>query len=124
MAQKTKQMELPLWQTGASGAAERSEQTSTAASGNERPGTRALMREVVDRLNIERAAKRVMSNKGAPGIDGMTVDELPGWLREQWPGVREQLLAGTYEPLPVRRVMIPKRGVASACSASRRLATG
>lgn len=65
---------------------------------------------MVDRLNIERAAKRVMRKKGAPGIDGMTVEELPGWLREQWPGVREQLLAGRYEPSPVRRVMIPKRG--------------
>lgn len=110
MAQKTKQMELPLWQTGASGAAERSEQTSTAASGNERPGTRELMKKVVDAANIELAARRVKSKKGAPGIDGMTVDELPGWLREQWPGVREQLLTGSYEPSPVRRVMIPKRG--------------
>jgi RNA-directed DNA polymerase len=110
MAQKSKQMELPLWQTGAPGEVGWSEQTSTAASGNERPGTRGLMREVVDLLNIERAAKRVMRKKGAPGIDGMTVEELPGWLREQWPGVREQLLAGRYEPSPVRRVMIPKRG--------------
>ncbi len=110
MAQKFKQLKLPLWATGESREAERSEQAPTATSGNERPGTRMLMDEVVAPLNIERAAKRVRSNKGAPGIDGMTVDELPGWLREQWPGVREQLLAGTYEPAPVRRVMIPKRG--------------
>lgn len=110
MAQKFKQMELPLWRTGASGEAGGSEQAPTAVQGDERPGTRALMREVVDRLNIERAAKRVISNKGAPGIDGMKVEELPGWLRKHWPGVREQLLAGSYEPKPVRRVMIPKRG--------------
>lgn len=110
MVQKFKQLKLPLWTTGESRESERSEQTPVAASGNGRPGTRALMSEVVDPLNIERAARRVRSNKGAPGIDGMTIGELPGWLREQWPGVREQLLAGTYEPSPVRGVMIPKRG--------------
>ena len=110
MAQKFKQLKLPLWTTGASRESPRSEQTPMAAGGNERSGTRTLIEEVVAPLNIERAARRVRSNKGAPGIDGMTVDELPGWLREQWPSVREQLLAGTYEPSPVRRVMIPKRG--------------
>ena len=110
MAQKSKQLELPLWANGAFRKPRRSEQTPTAATGNERPGTRALMQEVVSHRNIERAAKRVKSNDGAPGIDGMKVDELPGWLREHWPGVREQLLAGSYEPSPVRRVMIPKRG--------------
>jgi RNA-directed DNA polymerase len=110
MAQKSKQLELPLGTTGESRKAERSEQTPMATNGNERSGTRALMLEAVDRQNVWRAAKRVMSNDGAPGIDGMTVDELPGWLREHWSGVREQLLAGTYEPKPTRRVMIPKRG--------------
>jgi group II intron reverse transcriptase/maturase len=110
MVQKSKQLELPLWATGASREPERREQTPTAADGNERPGTRALMQEVVHHRNIERAAKRVMSNDGAPGIDGMTVDRLPDWLREHWSGVCEQLLAGSYEPAPVRRVMIPKRG--------------
>jgi RNA-directed DNA polymerase len=110
MAQKTKQLELPLWTTGASRESGRSEQTPTATNGNGRPGTCALMQEVVSHRNIERAAKRVKSNDGAPGIDGMTVDGLPGWLRERWPEVREQLLAGTYEPAPVRRVMIPKYG--------------
>lgn len=110
MAQKSTQLELPLGTTGASRKVERSEQTPTAANGNERSGTRALMLEAVDRRNIWNAAKRVMSNDGAPGIDGMTVDELTDWLREHWSGVREQLLAGTYEPKPVRRVMIPKRG--------------
>lgn len=110
MAQKFKQMKLRLWPTGASREASQSEQTPTATSGNERSGTRELMSRVVDRLNIELAAKRVRSNKGAPGIDGMKVEELDGWLREQWPGVREHLLAGTYEPSAVRRVMIPKRG--------------
>ena len=110
MAQKSKQLELPLGQGGESRRTQRSEQTSTATTGNGGLGTRTLMEEVVDGRNIKRAAKRVRSNKGAPGIDGMKVDELDGWMREHWPGVREQLLAGTYEPSPVRRVMIPKRG--------------
>ena len=110
MAQKTTQLELPLWSTGESRETSRSEQALTATTGNEGPGTRALMLEVVDHRNIERAARKVKSNRGAPGIDGMKVDELDGWLRERWPVVREQLLAGDYEPSPVRRVSIPKRG--------------
>ncbi|WP_045115404.1 group II intron reverse transcriptase/maturase [Plesiocystis pacifica] len=103
-------MELPLWATGGSGTPEGSGEASSARTGNEGPGTRALMEEVVDHRNLERAAKRVRQNRGSPGIDGMTVEELPRWMREQWPGIREQLLAGSYEPKPVRRVQIPKRG--------------
>ena len=110
MVQKTKQMELPLGPGGEVRPNQRSEQASTAATGNGGSGTRSLMEEVVSYQNIGPAAKRVRSNKGAPGIDGMGVDELGGWLREHWPGIRKQLLAGTYEPSPVRRVMIPKRG--------------
>jgi group II intron reverse transcriptase/maturase len=56
------------------------------------------------------ALKRVKENKGSPGIDGMTVDELPDWLRENWERIREELLAGTYQPQPVKRQLIPKRG--------------
>lgn len=110
MAQKSKQLELPLLATGESRKPERSEQTPTATTGNERPGTRALMQQVVEHRNIERAARRVKSNDGAPGTDGMTVEELPNWMREHWKGVREELLTGEYQPAPVRRVMIPKRG--------------
>jgi RNA-directed DNA polymerase len=54
------------------------------------------------------AYERVKSNKGSAGIDGMTVEELPGHLKEHWPAIREQLLSGTYRPQPVRRVEIPK----------------
>ena len=54
------------------------------------------------------ALKRVKSNKGSAGIDGMTVEELPGHLKEHWPAIREQLLNGTYKPQPVKRVEIPK----------------
>ncbi len=67
-----------------------------------------LMEVVCERDNCLQAMKRVKANKGSPGIDGMTVEELPGHLREHWPAIREQLLSGTYKPQPVRRVEIPK----------------
>ena len=67
-----------------------------------------LMEEVCERENCLRALKRVKSNKGSSGIDGMTVEELPGYLVEHWPAIREQLLSGTYMPQPVKRVAIPK----------------
>jgi len=66
------------------------------------------MEEVLQRDNMIRALKRVQSNKGAAGIDGMTVDQLAGYLREQWPMIRAQLLDDTYIPKPVRVVEIPK----------------
>lgn len=72
------------------------------------PRTDTLMEEVVHRENLLSALKRVRSNKGAPGVDGVTVDELPGLLREIWPRTREELLRATYTPSPVKRVEIPK----------------
>ena len=66
------------------------------------------MEEVCERENRREAMKRVKANQGSPGIDGMTVDELPGYLEQHWPAIREQLLSGTYEPQPVKRVEIPK----------------
>ena len=66
------------------------------------------MEEVCTRLNLTLALKRVKANKGGPGIDGMTVAELPDYLKEHWPTLQEQLLVGTYEPKPVKRVEIPK----------------
>ena len=84
---------------------------STAKREAESPAsTEHLMEEVCERENLKKALKRVRSNKGSPGIDGMTVDELPGYLKEHWPTHREQLLSGTYTPKPVRRVEIPKGG--------------
>jgi RNA-directed DNA polymerase len=83
----------------------------TAKRESESPASTAhLMEEVCERENLKKALKRVRSNKGSPGIDGMTVDELPGYLKEHWPTHREQLLSGTYTPKPVRRVEIPKGG--------------
>ena len=67
-----------------------------------------LMEEVCERENLKQALKRVKANKGAPGVDGMTVQALPAYLREHWPTIRASLLDGTYRPQPVRRVEIPK----------------
>jgi RNA-directed DNA polymerase len=67
-----------------------------------------LMEEVCERENCKQALARVKANKGSPGVDGMTVHELPEFLKQHWPTIREQLLSGTYKPQPVRRVEIPK----------------
>ena len=72
------------------------------------PPTENLMEEVLRRENLLAALRRVQVNKGVPGIDGMTVDELPDYLRTAWPAIREQLLSATYVPSPVREVQIPK----------------
>ncbi|MCL5005529.1 MAG: group II intron reverse transcriptase/maturase [Acidobacteria bacterium] len=66
------------------------------------------MEEVCERENCKQALARVKANKGSPGVDGMTVRELAGYLKQHWPAIREQLLSGTYKPQPVRRVEIPK----------------
>ena len=66
------------------------------------------MEEVVEPGNLRKALARVRRNKGAPGLDGMTVGELGVWLKDHWPETKSRLLDGTYEPQPVRRVEIPK----------------
>jgi group II intron reverse transcriptase/maturase len=68
------------------------------------------MAQVVARANALVALKRVRRNKGSPGIDGMTVDELTPYLRDHWPVLREALLTGTYQPNAVQRHAIPKSG--------------
>ena len=90
--------------------AEREETESRPAVHDpERPAsTNRLMEEVCERENLKDAVRRVQGNKGSPGVDGMTVDDLTGYLKQHWPALREQLLNGTYEPQPVRRVEIPK----------------
>lgn len=67
-----------------------------------------LLERILERDNMLAAWKRVKANRGAPGIDGMNVDEFAAFLKEQWLEIRASLLAGTYQPLPVRRVEIPK----------------
>ena len=79
-----------------------------AKSATERPATERLMEEVCERENVNKALRRVKSNQGSPGIDGMTVDKLRDYLIEHWPAIREQLIAGKYKPSAVKRVTIPK----------------
>jgi RNA-directed DNA polymerase len=70
--------------------------------------TSLLMQRIVERTNLQRALKQVQRNKGAPGVDGMTVEQLPNFLKQHWPQLREQLVTGRYKPQPVKRVEIPK----------------
>jgi RNA-directed DNA polymerase len=84
-------------------------ESSAGKRGTESPAiTEQLMEEVRGRENRKRALKRVKANKGSAGVDGMTVQQLPEYLKQHWPAIREQLLSGTYKPPPVRRVEIPK----------------
>ena len=83
-------------------------ETSMATGAPERPASVTLMEEVCERENLKHALQRVRRNKGSAGIDGMTVEHLPTYLKEHWPTIRAQLLSGTYRPQPVRRVEIPK----------------
>jgi len=66
------------------------------------------MDAVVERSNLWRAYERVMRNKGAAGVDGLTVFEFKAWLQQHWPSVKEALLAGEYVPAAIRKVEIPK----------------
>jgi RNA-directed DNA polymerase len=84
------------------------EAPGAAAVTEDRTSPAAVMDEVCDRENLKRALQRVKSNKGSAGVDGMSTAELPGYLKEHWPAIRDQLLRGTYRPQPVRRVEIPK----------------
>jgi RNA-directed DNA polymerase len=68
------------------------------------------MEEVLSRENMLKAYQRVVGNKGAPGVDGVAVEDLAPLLRERWEAIREELLSGTYVPSPVRKVEIPKPG--------------
>ena len=71
-------------------------------------GSEPLMEAVCERRNCKQALARVKRNKGSAGIDGMTVEQLPAYLKQHWATIREQLLRGTYKPQPVKRVEIPK----------------
>ena len=71
-------------------------------------GTERLMEEVCERENCKQALQRVKANKGSPGVEGRTVDELSEYLKQHGLKIGEQLRSGTYQPQPVRRVEIPK----------------
>ena len=97
-------------QTGEAREAGREEtESSVVRNGTESPArTNRLMEEVCERENLKAALKQVKANQGSPGVDGMTVVGIKDYLKQDWPAIREQLLNGTYEPQPVRRVEIPK----------------
>jgi RNA-directed DNA polymerase len=106
------QVELNLG-TGAEGeapsAAVQETEAHAAKACIERPAVAGpSMEAVVERENLKKALAQVKRNKGAPGIDGTTVEALGPYLKEHWPSIRAQLLEGTYKPRPVRRVEIPK----------------
>jgi group II intron reverse transcriptase/maturase len=108
--QKPMQMELPLEVKGEAQDDRRSGEASTATNEIARLGTGRLMEEAIGSASVEMALKQVRRNKGSPGVDGMTVDELPLYVAEHWEELREQLLAGTYQPKPVKRQEIDKEG--------------
>jgi RNA-directed DNA polymerase len=72
--------------------------------------TSQLLDSVLEQWNLHEAYRRVVKNRGAPGVDGMTVEELGSYLKDQWLGIREQILLGRYMPQAVRGVEIPKAG--------------
>jgi RNA-directed DNA polymerase len=84
------------------------ESFSTAHDTESPASTNRLMEEVCERENLKEALRQVKANKGSAGIDRMTVGQLGDYLKQHWPVIREQLLNGTYEPRPIRRVEIPK----------------
>ena len=83
----------------------------TAATDAEEPDTTTgIIERMVEPANMREALRRVRRNGGAAGVDGMTVDDLTGHLKQHWPRIKEKLLSGTYVPQQVRRVEIPKPG--------------
>ena len=105
------QTKLPFTMEGRGEALRAMERVETAMTRNdtESPvGTEWLIEEMIDEDNLSRALKRVRQNRGSQGIDGMTIDELPDFLEENWSSIRRQLLEGIYKPQPVKRVEIPK----------------
>ena len=104
---------LAFSETGRSEAPESSGQgteSSMVKHKSESPASaeQLLIEEICQRENCRQALARIKANKGSSGIDGMTVEKLPEYLKQHWPEIREQLLSGTYKPQPVKRVEIPK----------------
>jgi group II intron reverse transcriptase/maturase len=107
--QKSRQLELPFMGRGETSREERSVEAPPAEQGSGHPGS-DLMELALMRPNLKAALKRVRKNKGSPGIDGMKTEELLPYLWRNWDALRAELLAGTYQPSPVRRHQIPKSG--------------
>jgi len=96
-------------------ASEGTESAVTEHSTESSTDTEHLMEEVCDPENLKQALKQVQANQGSPGVDGMTVRQLPSYLKRHWPTHRQALLEGTYQPQPVRRVRIPKPSGGTRC---------
>jgi group II intron reverse transcriptase/maturase len=109
MPQKSGQLELPFMSRGEASSEGRSVEAPPAEQGSGHPGSN-LMELALTRPNLKAALKRVRKNKGGPGIDGMKTEELRPYLWGNWDVLRAQLVAGTYQPSPVRRHQIPKSG--------------
>ena len=93
------------------GNASAQDETVVGETGEDAPVVSAnLMESVVEKGNLIAALRKVQRNGGSPGIDGMRVEELRGYLMEHWPEIKESLLRGTYKPMPVKRAEIPKPG--------------
>lgn len=108
MEQKTQQLALDFSQEGEAHTGGVGGTQSWAARSDTRTLAQGLIEAVVEPRNMRLALKRVRANKGSGGVDGMSVNELPAYLVEHWPGIRASLLDGSYLPQPVRRVEIPK----------------
>lgn len=106
----TGQPERPQQPRGEAPQALRGGKEPTAASDTGRSGASDLMERVLAPANLRKALARVRKNKGSPGVDGMSTEDLPAYLREHWKRLKSELLTGHYQPLPVRRVEIPKPG--------------
>src|SRR5271170_1853827 len=122
--QPNSQLELDFTSalTGEARTAGREEtESSVAMNATENPAsTNRLMEEVCERENLKEALRRVKANQGSAGVDGMTISGISDYLKRHWPAIREQLLSGTYEPKPVRRVESPSRTEGCESLASRR----
>jgi len=113
VSKRIDEAEAPVRETEAQGAGRKSgtlrigAEISAATSGRTKSEGH-LMEQVVERSNLWSAYQRVVQNKGAPGVDDLTVAEFKDWLKVHWPSVKEALREGRYLPQPVRRVDIPK----------------
>jgi RNA-directed DNA polymerase len=114
ISQQTNEAEVPAREAEARGAGRKPStnrggaEVCAATPGRTKSEDRLLMERVVERSNMGLAYQRVMQNKGAAGVDDITVAEFKDWLKQCWPSVKRALLEGSYLPRPVRRVDIPK----------------
>jgi RNA-directed DNA polymerase len=109
--QQWKQLELNLKYSGTTVHRDYSSEEFIASRLSESPtGQIRLMESILERNNMRRAIRRVIQNKGAPGVDGMTVRKIKRYLKRHWIKIKEALLDGTYGPMPVRQKEIPKPG--------------